>query len=54
MLKKKLKYDLTALVEHVGYSPSNGHFLAYKKFLESMKSSLWVRANDDRVELVNR
>jgi ubiquitin C-terminal hydrolase len=35
------------MVEHVGHIPSNGHYLAYKKFL-----SRWVFANDEHIEFI--
>ena len=28
----KLEYKLCALIEHFGYMPSSGHYLAYKRF----------------------
>ena len=29
---EKLEYKLCALIEHFGYMPSSGHYLAYKRF----------------------
>lgn len=42
-------YKLCAVVEHLGLVPTMGHYLAYRKLIDSKKNSFWVQANDDDI-----
>ena len=59
-----LVYRLAALIEHVGFTPHSGHYMAYKRLIpESLNSkspkkvrkpkSKWVRANDSKISIIN-
>ena len=46
---QKVKYDLTGVVVHHGYSTHNGHYIAYVK----SASGQWYEMDDDRVSMTN-
>jgi hypothetical protein len=53
----KSTFELCALVEHLGYTPSNGHYVAYRRFLDFKKPScasrVWIRANDEYIDMLS-
>ena len=60
------RYRLASLVEHHGFTPHSGHYVAYKKLISDFPNDLkpnvysqqcspkWIRANDEQITILNQ
>ena len=51
------RYTLGALVEHVGFTPHSGHYIAYKRLFpetttKSKYQGKWLQANDEKISII--
>lgn len=55
-------YRLAAVIEHIGYTPRSGHYMAYRRLFpdniaedsDSGKkiSTKWLKVNDERITVI--
>ena len=53
-------YRLAAVIEHIGYTPRSGHYMAYKRLFpdnieeaeDKKLSTKWLKVNDERITVI--